>query len=481
MIGERRETHLIDQLLNRAQQRVFIQSLTEAACLATAVLAFSCALVFITGTAFLALWVPVAAAVVALGLAFYRAFRARPTPALAALTLDRRCRLADALSTELHFRGSGLDIAKAQRAQAEAAARSVVVEQALPFSRPRWLYPAAGFVTLALFLFALRFGIERRLDLAPPLLAIHQDPLSLAARQDEAAKTKRNADADVISRLGTSTPDDPSEQNLPNPPGAAVDAANPANPNSPPANVAGGKTADGEAGEPGATGQQSSGGDQKPGADQPPSSRDGSPQSAQGGSKGQGSPESSGLLSKLRDAMAGLMSKMKPQGNQSPPAGQQNSQQANGKQPSGNQQSGQKGGQYGQKSADGQPQAGEDDQASADSEQGKSGDGKGKTDQNAAAKPGSGMGHSDGSKELKDAEQLEAMGKLSEIIGKRSASITGEMTIESQSGPQQLKTTYARNNAKHAATSGDVARDEIPVELQAYVQKYFEQVRKKSH
>ena len=71
------------------------------------------------------------------------------------------------------------------------------------------------------------------------------------------------------------------------------------------------------------------------------------------------------------------------------------------------------------------------------------------------------------------------MGKLSEIIGKRSASITGEMTIESQSGPQQLKTAYARSDAKHAATSGDIARDEVPVELQSYVQKYFEQVRKK--
>jgi hypothetical protein len=479
MIVERRETELIDQLLNRAQQRVFLQSLTEAACLATAVFAVFCALVFITGTALLALWVPVAAALLALGLAFYRAFRARPTAARAALALDQRCRLADALSTELHFRASDLEMAKAQRAQAEAAARTVIVEHALPFSRPRWLYPAAGLVSLAVFLFILRFGIERRLDLAPPLLAIHQDPLSMAARQDQAAKTKNNSDPDVMSRLGTSTPDNPSEQNLPNPPGTAVDVENPANPNSPPANVASGKTADGEQSEPGAGDQQSAAGDQKPGADQPPSSRDGAPQSAQGGSKGQGSPESSGLLSKLRDAMAGLMSKMKPPGSQPPPGGQQNSQQANGKQPNGNQQSGQKGGQDGQKSADGQPQAGEDDQAAADSEQGKSGDGKGKTDQNAAAKPGSGMGHSDGSKDLKDAEQLEAMGKLSEIIGKRSASITGEMTIESQSGPQQLKTTYARNNAKHAATSGDVARDEIPVELQAYVQKYFEQVRKK--
>lgn len=474
----------IDQLLARARHRVFLQSLTDAACCAAAVFALVCALVLITGTGLLALWIPVAAALLALGLASFRAFRARPTPLRAARTLDLRCRLADALSTAVHFRESDVGTAKAQRAQAEAAARTVVVEDALPFRRPRWLYPAAGFVSLALVLFIVRFGIERRLDLAPPLLTIQQDPLSMAARQDKAAKAKENpnTDADVLSRLGTSTPDDPSEQNLPNPPGTAVDAANPANPNAPPANVANGKAADGNQDEAGSNDPQRAG-DQKPGADQrpdqPPSSREGAPQSAQSGSKGQGSPEGSGMLSKLRDAMAGLISKLKPQGNQSPPGGQQNSQQASGKQPSGNQQSGQKGNQNGQKSADGQPQAGEDDEAAADSEQGKSGDGKGKTDQNAAAKPGSGMGHSDGSKELKDAEQLAAMGKLSEIIGKRSASITGEMTIESQSGPQQLKTAYARSDAKHAATSGDIARDEVPVELQSYVQKYFEQVRKK--
>ena len=139
-----------------------------------------------------------------------------------------------------------------------------------------------------------------------------------------------------------------------------------------------------------------------------------------------------------------------------------------------------RGAQDGQKSSDGEPQSGEDDAAASDSEQSKSGDGKGKTDQNSSTKPGSGMGHSDGSKDLKDAEQLAAMGKLSEIIGKRSANVTGEMTIESQSGPQQLRTAYARSDARHAATSGDISRDEVPIEVQAYVQKYFEQVRKQA-
>jgi hypothetical protein len=473
---------VIDELLSRARQRVFLQSFSEAVVTAAAICFAVGALVLVTGTGLLAIWIPAAAGLLMLGWASFRAIRNRPTALRAARTLDQRCGLSDALATELHFRESELDAARFQHAQAEAAARTVSVEQALPFARPKWLYPLVGFVALALFLFLLRFGMERRLDLSMPLLAVLEDPLALAAHEDQAAKAKKNAGkpeaADVISRLGTSTPDALSEQKLSNPPGTAVDSGAQASDPTAPQAAASGKTQEAESNDAGAS-DPGAAGSPKTGADQPPSSRDGAPQTAQNGSKGQGSPESSGLLSKLRDAMAGLMSKMKPQGNQPPQGGPQNSQQANAKQPNGSQQSGQKSGQD-QKSSDGQPQAGEDDSAAAESEQSKSGDGKGKTEQNAAAKPGSGMGHSDGSKDLKDAEQLAAMGKLSEIIGKRSASVTGEMTIEPQSGPQQLRTAYARSNAKHAAASGDVARDEIPVELQAYVQKYFEQVRKQA-
>jgi hypothetical protein len=180
-------------------------------------------------------------------------------------------------------------------------------------------------------------------------------------------------------------------------------------------------------------------------------------------------------MSRLRDAVSSLMSKMKPNGGQPPPTGQQ----ANGKQASGNPQSGQKSGQQGQQGQGNQSQQEGNESAAAESEQMAPGQGAGKgSDQNATAKPGSGMGRQDGSKELRDAEQLAAMGKLSEIIGKRSATVTGEMTIEPQSGPQQLRTGYTRSTAKHGESAGDVSRDEVPVAMQSYVQQYFEQVRK---
>jgi hypothetical protein len=90
------------------------------------------------------------------------------------------------------------------------------------------------------------------------------------------------------------------------------------------------------------------------------------------------------------------------------------------------------------------------------------------------------VGSQDGAKDLKAAEQLKAMGKLSEIIGKRSATVTGETTIEVQSGDQQLRTAYSNKTAAHGEADSDVSRDEIPVALQPYVQQYFEQVRKSS-
>ena len=101
-------------------------------------------------------------------------------------------------------------------------------------------------------------------------------------------------------------------------------------------------------------------------------------------------------------------------------------------------------------------------------------------DDQASKQPGSGIGKQDGSKDVKLAEQMAAMGKISEIIGKRSANITGEMTIEVQSGKQQLRTPYSASNATHAEAGGEINRDEVPVVYQPYVQQYFEQMRKQT-
>ena len=49
-----------------------------------------------------------------------------------------------------------------------------------------------------------------------------------------------------------------------------------------------------------------------------------------------------------------------------------------------------------------------------------------------------------------EAEQLAAMGKITEIIGKRAANVTGEVTVEVENSNQQLRTPYAQRDAHHA-------------------------------
>ena len=70
------------------------------------------------------------------------------------------------------------------------------------------------------------------------------------------------------------------------------------------------------------------------------------------------------------------------------------------------------------------------------------------------------------------------MGKLSEIIGKRAANISGEVKVEVSPGKQQLKTQYSQQNATHVEAGGEINRDEVPLAYQQYVQQYFAQVRK---
>ncbi len=92
----------------------------------------------------------------------------------------------------------------------------------------------------------------------------------------------------------------------------------------------------------------------------------------------------------------------------------------------------------------------------------------------------SGIGRRDGDKALKEAEQLQAMGKLAEIIGKRSANLTGEITVETSSGKQELTTEYSHHVGQHSDLGGEINRDEIPLSDQRYVREYMERVREQA-
>ena len=192
--------------------------------------------------------------------------------------------------------------------------------------------------------------------------------------------------------------------------------------------------------------------------------------------------ENSSLLSKVKDAMQNLLSRMKPQPNQS--GGQQSSMEQSSKQGSGQQNgSKQQSAKNGQQQSSGQ-QAGEQEGQSGDqaeNSQDPQGKGTGKNDsQQASKQPGSGVGSQDGDKSIRQAEQLAAMGKISEIIGKRAANISGETTMEVQNTSQVLHTPYAQRGAQHSQGGAEINRDEVPVALEGYVEQYFEQVRRQA-
>jgi len=88
----------------------------------------------------------------------------------------------------------------------------------------------------------------------------------------------------------------------------------------------------------------------------------------------------------------------------------------------------------------------------------------------------SGIGSQNGDKKLKMAEEQEAMGKLAEIIGKRSADLTGSVTLVA--APAPLLTPDSHQVAEHQNLGGEIHRDEIPPLYREYVRHYMEEVQK---
>ena len=190
--------------------------------------------------------------------------------------------------------------------------------------------------------------------------------------------------------------------------------------------------------------------------------------------------ENSSLMDKMKDAFQNLLSKVKPQQQQQ--NGQQQDQKGQqGKSQQGAKQQNSKQGQQQNAGQQGDAQEGENGEQAKNDENAQQQKGQGKSDsQQATKQPGSGVGSQDGDKAIKNAEQLAAMGKLSEIMGKRSQTLTGEATVEVQQTNQQLRTNYVNKGSQHTQGGAEISRDEVPVALQPYVQQYFEQVRKQA-
>lgn len=481
------------ELVRRARRRLLNTELMSQGANAFAAALVAFILLLIIGTQILEWYwlalIPAAAA----GVGVYLALRRLPSPYRTAQLVDDRAQLSDTLSTALYFSDKSdqvsHDLLEWQRHRAEDAARRVDLPRVLPYSMPRSTYIVAALALVASSLFALRYGLSRSLDLKPPLARMIQDQFTPADKKEVAEnhrKTPKGKEDDSDTNNDAANQDQAQQ---------GQDQQNADNPSDQGDSQNGDKSGeskdqqsvkpDGDQSQDGQQGQNQQADDQ---GQQQDSGEQGS--ASQGDNKGDPKQQSDGkqnannagesgsLLSKMKDFAENLLSKMKPQSQQDKSNSPQQSANQNSKAAPSQQQKGQP-----QNAKDGQQ--GQNDQA--DSQQADNGDqrdgqeskGKGSGEKSQSNKqPGNGIGSEDGDKSIKRAEQLAAMGKITELIGKRSATVTGESTVEVQNTSQQLHTAYVQRGAEHTQSGAQIDRDEVPVALQSYVEQYFDQVRK---
>ncbi|HEX4136060.1 MAG TPA: hypothetical protein VHY84_15705 [Bryobacteraceae bacterium] len=483
---------MIEDLIRRARRRFLLNETLAQSAFAAAVLVGGFVLMLIFGTQYLEWWTLGIFAVAGVAIGSYRVRQRTPGRYATAVQVDENAHLHDALSTALHFgdHSAGSEqFRQSQRKQAEDAAGGVQLDQAVPFVFPRSLYVMAALCLLATTLITLRYDIGHGLDLRAPITQLFfEDQAIRDAKKAQALYPKSKNWMDeaqsLLSKLGMAqNPDEPKpgdEDAL----DKAIDQAlqNPAEANAKAEKGGGqgdksGQTKAGEAqsdspnGDPIDNGDQANNNDQN--GQEGANAKDGQ-QGSKSTSGKNGSPgNKESLLSRLKDAVSNMLSKSDKNEDNSP-SSQKNQQSAKKENQNGQKGQAGKGAQEkgeSQSDAEGQPDA---DSQSGQQAQGKLSNSANQTPQRG----GSGIGSQDGSKEIKAVAQLKAMGKISEIIGQRAATVSGETSVEVQSGNQKLHTDYSNTAAAHAETDGDVTRDEIPVALQAYVQQYFAEVRK---
>ena len=470
-------------LVQRARRRLFHNELFKQGAHAAAAILGALILLLLVGTEFLDWpWMALIAAVAVAG-ALYQSRRHLLTPYATAQVIDRRMELADTISTAVHFEQPSATASPAirefQRQRADQAAESVDVHRAVPYVMPRGVYLLAVLALVAGSLFGLRYGMLGHLDLHPPLTHMLAEQLGWKTPTQVARNAKRPAplvpEPDDDSDAAASEPDqkqqmqpDMSSENN----DASVDSA-----------AEKGDPTKGDAKKDGERGAERPDADQDAQAETSPSSGDPKagdqaskqdPKQQSGGKSDPNQSSENSLLNKAKDFMQNLLSSLKPPSS-NPGGDQQKDQNSQGNK--GQQKQGDKNGQQKSSGQQGDQQQGE--QGEQMESQDMNAQGQGKSDsQQATKQAGSGAGSQEGDKRIKQAEDLAAMGKITEILGKRANTLTGEATIEVQNTSQQLKTAYAPGAAQHGQSGGEINRDEVPVAMEPFVQEYFKQARK---
>lgn len=478
---------MLFQLISRARRRLLCNAVAAEAVRAASVTLALFIVLLLLGTDILGwFWlIAIPGAVLAAGIA--AAIRRVPGAYRTAQLIDTRLRLADLLSTAVFFSrpeaGSAVteEVRQAQRERANQACRNLRASNAIPFRRPRLLYAAAPLALMAGSLFLLRYAWEDHLDLHQPLPLVSNYLLRLSktelaelfqpktpAPHPETARpntAQNGAEGKAAGkRAGKATPNEPSADQQQRQNGAAQSeqAKN---------------EAAAESGTQEQQQQQQQGSASREGGQEQSGQRQGAQQQGgqqQQGASGQASDgQSSSLISKLSDAMRNMLSRLGPQSSSG-----RSGQTGNANRQGGRMQQGRNGQSASQ--PNGGQMASAQGSASRQGQPGASAKSGGNQGEGSDKQQGSSAGSEEGTKDIQQAQQLAAMGKISVILGKRSENITGNTSIDTVSGQQTLVTPYARARDAHTESEARIDRDEVPVFLQDYVQRYFAAVRSRT-
>lgn len=389
--------------------------------------------------------------------------------------LDRKLGLHDSLSSAWFLRSQpAAEPAAAVRFQLEYAERlaaSVYPASALPLTRGRTWLLAGGLAAVAFALFAVRYLVTNSLSLEHSLVPLYHG--EIVARREPSPPLKHQS-LDDPSGVNESKQEASPAGNAPK-----TEHQNESGSTEVKAGVATPEEASSQS-QLKANNSLETGASDKPASEQSRSQDQGTSQQQAGDRQ-----SATGIMDKMKDALSSLMAEMRQN------AGSQKSQQQSQRSTDG-QQSADKASANNDPNGDSQKNAA-NQQASQD--QAADGQPQGQTTEKAQSSPGrnsnqptdkqgadsqSGVGRQDGDKQARESEQLKAMGKLAEIIGKRSASVTGDMVVENPSGKQGLQTDYTRRLGQHADLGGEINRDEIPLMYQQYVREYMQQIHNQS-
>ncbi len=395
--------------------------------------------------------------------------------------LDRKLGLHDSLSSAWFLRTQPAEPEAAARFQLEYAERlaaTVYPASALPVTRGRLWILAGGLAAVAFGLFAVRYLVTNSLSLERALVPLYHG--DVFARREPAPPLKNRsvddpAGSDQSKKEAWPTGNVPKTERQDQPGSSELKAG-----------IAASEQAPQQSQLKANNGLETGAGDKPASPQSQQSQEQGTPQgtSPKSPAKDQQASDqqsATGLMDKMKDALSSLMAKMRPnaggqkssQENQRSKDGQQATEKASAKNdPNGDSQKNSSDQQASQdQSAEGQPQG-----QTTEKTQSSQGRNSNQPSEKEGTDSQSGVGRQDGDKETRESEQLKAMGKLAEIIGKRSASVTGDMVVENPSGKQGLKTDYSRRLGQHADLGGEINRDEIPLMYQQYVREYMQQI-----